>query len=500
MQDTPNILRGKVVRGSAWLGGHYGMRQILNFVRTIIVARILAPADIGLIGIAALAITLARVLTETGVQQAVIQQRNESPDVLDTTWSILLLRNAIITTVIFLGANLIADFFNEPVARDVVRVISLSLLLEGLTNISVVLFQKRLDFRRQALYQGGGEIVEFAVTVGLAIMLRSVWALVWGRIAGAAARVVFSYIAEPRRPRFHINRPAAGKLIGYGKWVTASSILGYALMQGDKLIVGRFMGTASLGFYQIAFTISNLPATAISMVLAGVMFPAYASVQDNLPRLARMYLRSLRVTTLLSVPVSVLIAVLAETMVPVLLGEKWNPAIPVIQVLAIFGLLRSIGTTTGSFFLATGKPAVRTGIQVAALVVFAAVIYPMARAWGITGVGAAVTTYALLSSSYAVARVARDSRADRGAVARAIAVPLLCGALAGAAVFLLRERMFPEPSLVGLLVLALAGAVVYIGSIALFDRLRGGVWRRDLTDAASDMRRGKARPIEGDPA
>jgi O-antigen/teichoic acid export membrane protein len=428
----------------------------------------------------------------------VIQQRDESRDVLDTTWSILLLRNVIITAAIFFGADLIADFFDEPAARDVVRVISLSLLLEGLSNISVVLFQKRLDFRRQALYQGGGEIVEFAVTVGLAISLRSVWALVWGRIAGAAARVLFSYVAEPRRPRFHINRPAAGKLIGYGKWVTASSILGYVLMQGDKLIVGRFMGTASLGFYQIAFTISNLPATAISMVLAGVMFPAYASVQDNLPRLARMYLRTLRVTTLLSVPVSVLIAALADMMVPVLLGEKWNPAIPVIQVLAAFGLLRSIGTTTGSFFLATGKPAVRTGIQIAALVVFAAVIYPMARAWGITGVGAAITTYALLSSSYSVTRVARDSRADRGAVAAAIAIPLLCGAFSGAAILLLRSRLFPDPSLIGLLVLALVGSFVYIGGIALYDRFRGGVWRRDLTDAVSDMRQSRQRTTEGD--
>jgi O-antigen/teichoic acid export membrane protein len=488
--EPPAGLPGKIVRGGAWLSAQFALRQGLRFLRVIIVARIVAPDDIGLIGMAALAITLVRVLTETGLQQALIHRQSESNETLDTAWTVLLIRNLVIAGAVAAGAEIVAGFFDEPRAAGVVRAVSLVLVMEAFTNIAAVMFQKRLDFRRQALYLGGSEIVEFAVTVVLALSLRNVWALVYGWIAGAAARAVFSYIAEPRRVRLCLSGPVLRELIRYGKWLTASSVLVYALLHGDNLIAGKFLGTAALGFYQIAFTVSNLPATAIAHVISTVMFPAYSALQHDRPRLGRLYLRSLRSTALLSIPVAALIGVLADVAVPVLLGEKWNPAVPVVQILAVYGLLRSLGATTGAVFLGIGRPEIRVRIQGAQLVIFAAAIYPMMKAWGLAGVAAAATTQMLLTNVYAVARAARECGARRGPVAEALLVPLVGGLAVVAVVGVLRSfTPLVGTDLVTLLVLASAGAIGYIGVVAAYDSQRSFRLRSELVDVFSAARR-----------
>ena len=481
--QEPDRLRGKIVRGSAWLGAQFALRQGLRFVRVVVVARIVEPGDIGLIGMAALAITLVRVLTETGLQQALIHRQEESRDTLDTAWTVLLIRNLVIAAIVAAGAGLVAGFFDEPRAAAVVRVTSIVLVLEAFTNIAAVMFQKRLDFRRQALYLGGGEIVEFVVTIVLAIVLRNVWALVYGWVAGAGARAIFSYVAEPRMPRLRMSGPVLRDLINYGKWMTASSILVYALLHGDNLIVGRFLGAIALGFYQIAFTVSNLPATAISHVISSVMFPAYSTLQDNRPRLGRLYLRSLRATAVLSVPVATLTVAVADIAVPVLLGDKWTPAVPVVQILCAYGLMRSLGATTGTVFLGIGRPDIRVRIQSVQLAIFVAAIYPMMKAWGLAGVAGAATAQAVIMSVYAVYRAARECQVAAGRVIEALLVPLVGGGAVMAVVAGLRSvGALGGTGLFTLLVLSCAGTIGYIVVIAVYDSQRGFTLRSEVLD------------------
>ena len=482
-------LRGKIIRGGAWISAQYGLRQLLAFLRIIIVARNVAPTDMGVLGMAALAVTLVRVFTETGVQQALVQRRDDSNTVLDTAWTILLVRNLAIAALLAMGAGIVASFFHDARVEPVLRVVSLVLVLDGLTNIAVVLFQRRLDFRRQALYLSGADIIEFVVTVSLAMALKNVWALVYGWIAGAAARVILSYVVEPRRPRLLLERATVASLFGYGKWLTASSILVYFLTQGDKVIVGRFMGATALGFYNLAFKVSNLPATAVTHVISSVMFPVYAKVQDDHARLVRLYLRSLRLSALLSVPAAVMIAALADGLVKVFLGARWEPSIPLIQLLAAYGLLRSFGATTGSVFLAMGRPRIRTLIQVTQVIIFAAAVYPMTRAWGLPGIAAAVTTYALTTNLYAVQRAAKECGVAARDVVEALSVPLTAGAIAYVAISALRVLdALDRPSIASLIALAIAGTIAYAGSITAYDALAHRSWRADLVEAVTAVR------------
>jgi len=179
-------------------------------------------------------------------------------------------------------------------------------------------------------------------------------------------------------------------------------------------------------------------------------------------------------------PLSALIAVLAEVFTHTALGEKWLPIVPVLQVLALFGVLRSLGGTTGAVFLALGRPDIRTKIQMGQLIVFAAAIYPMARAMGLVGVALAATLHALIFTLYAVWRTARliDLEAHR-------VVPALTGPLVGTAgmfgmVYALRSTVLDATAIPALLLLGAIGMLGYVALIALWDRLKGGEYRREI--------------------
>lgn len=480
--DPPTANLGtRIVRGGAWLAGAQLNVRVLALVRTIIVARILAPSDLGILGMALIAISVLRMLTETGFEQALVQRTRLADRTLHAAWTALIVRSTTITVVLLLAADLVGRFFEVPALAAILRVLCVSVLLDGLTSIAIVLFQKRMDFKKQFIYELSGQICEFVVAVALVVVLRSVWALVIGRIAGSAVRLAVSYIIHPHRPRLLFDWTEFRQLFGYGKWLTMSSVFVFLLLEGDDIFVGKLLGAAMLGYYRIAYSISNFPAIGISRLLATVMFPAYSSIQHDLPRLRHLYLRSLRLTALLSMPLSALIAALAEIFTQTVLGEKWLPIVAVLQILALFGLFRSLGGTTGAVFLALGRPDIRAKIQLGQLIVFAATIYPLARAMGIAGVALAATLHALIFTSYAVWRAARlvDLQAHR-------IVPTLAGPLVGTAgllaiVYTLRSSVLDATAIPVLLLLGTIGSIGYVALIAMWDRWEGGVYRREMT-------------------
>jgi len=471
----------RIVRGGAWLAGAQLNVRLLTLVRTIVVARILVPSDLGILAMALIAISVLRMLTETGFEQALIQRTRVADRTLHVAWTALIVRNAAITVVLFLTADLVGRFFEAPTLAASLRVLCVSVLLDGLTSIALVLFQKRLDFKKQFIYEISGQICEFVVAVVLVVVLRSVWALVIGRIAGSSVRLVVSYMIHPHRPRLLFDWKELRQLLGYGKWLTMSGVLVFLLLEGDDIFVGKLFGVAMLGYYRIAYSISNFPATGISRLLAMVMFPAYSSIQHDLPRVRHLYLRSLRLTALLTIPLSALIAVLADLFTQTVLGEKWLPIVPVLQIFALFGVLRSLGGTTGAVFLALGRPDIRTKIQLGQLIVFAATIYPFARVMGLVGVALAATLQALIFTVYAVWRTARLVDLEFHRVVPTLAGPMACTAGLFAIVHALRSTVLDAMAIPALLLLGTIGSLGYVALISMWDRWKGGVYRGEIT-------------------
>jgi lipopolysaccharide exporter len=170
------------------------------------------------------------------------------------------------------------------------------------------------------------------------------------------------------------------------------------ITQGDALVVGKLLGATMLGFYQMAYRISNVPATEITHVFSQVLYPAYSKLQDNVSRLREAFMKGLQVIAFISFPVAGLIFILAPDFTIIFLGEKWMPMVPAMQVLAVAGLVRSLAAVSGHVFYAVGKPGIDTRLQVVRCVILAVLIYPLTVRWGIVGSAFAVFANILVAN------------------------------------------------------------------------------------------------------
>lgn len=437
----------------------------LRTIRVVVLARILAPADFGLMAIALLTVDLINSFTNTGFDQALIQREGDIDDHLDAAWTVSIARGLALGAIVILGAPLIASFFHNPEATGILRVMGLSMIVAGFKNIGVIHFDKELQFRERFLFRSVPHIIETVVAIVLAIVLRSVWALVLGLVAREVSLVIASYIAHPYRPRLSADRARMVELYRFGIWVLGSAILSYLSSNLDDVIVGRILDATALGFYTNAFTLSSFTGRQMTGVISEVAFPAYSKLQSDIPRLRNAYFRTLRVVAVIAFPVATGLWLVGPELVETLMGAKWLPMIPAFNVLLIWGFLRSIGSTTGPLLLASGRPAINTKSQFAAVVLLAVVIYPFTNRWGIVGAGWATVVSGIGPVVVVLLLTGRYLSAERWQLLRTLVVPAVATILMAAPILMIKHSV---PAVAGLWVLLWApilGAVLYGGAI-----------------------------------
>jgi len=378
-------LTSRVVRGAVWVLVGKGASRLLGFVRTVILARLLAPGDFGLFGIVMLAQATLDTFTQTGFGAALIQRKADIKGYLDTAWTVQVIRRLVLAMGVFAGAPLVGWFFVEPRAVPLLRLMSISIALSGFVNIGIIYFRKELQFRRQVAYDVLSYAVGLVVGVFLAFRLRNVWALVWAELAVSASNCVLSYLLHPYRPRLHFEGAQAAELFRFGRWMLASSIVIFLATRGDSAFLGKMLGVAALGIYQVAYHIANAPATEITDVTNAVMMPTYAKLQGDKGRLGRAFLQVFEVVFTLASPLTVFIVLAAPEMVLGIFGSKWQAAIVPIEILAVSGFLVAIAATAGPVFLGTGHPHMDFWMNLCRVGTIAVCIYPLTMLFGVAG-------------------------------------------------------------------------------------------------------------------
>jgi O-antigen/teichoic acid export membrane protein len=214
---------------------------------------------------------------------------------------------------------------------------------------------------------------------------RSVWALVVAQISSAAIEVLASYLAHPHRPRFDFHLKKVLDLLHFSKWVTGTSIIALLVTRGDDMFVSKYLGTTALGFYALAYQLANLPATQITHVLGRVSFPTYSRLQGNPPALRKAFIDVMKATLLVSGPLAVILMLLIEGIVSFVIGQKWAPIVPLVQVLAIAGFVRSVAALGGALFQACGVPDIDFRMNLPRLVLLLGLIWPACAYAGMLG-------------------------------------------------------------------------------------------------------------------
>jgi len=277
-------------------------------------------------------------------------------------------------------------------------------------------------------------------------------------------------LIHPYRPRLRLEGAKAKELYSFGQWVLGSSILIFLLTQGDDALVGKVLGVAALGFYQMAYLISNLPATEITHAISQVSFPAYSKLQDDLPKLREAYLKTLQLTAFVSIPLAGGIFILGPEFIRIFLGAKWTPMVPAMRALCIFGVTRSINATLGPLFQGMGEPQAMTKASGIQLMIMATIIYPLTTNWGILGTSVAVVIPNLFAMVYLSRKIANIAKFKSIAFYQNLLFPILGTAIMDLSILTVQNRII-ESNLVSLFGSIVIGITVYFGVISLFDRI-----------------------------
>ena len=431
-------LSQRIVKGGFWVFSLRLVHRLFSLARIVILARILAPHDFGLMGMAMLTMATLETFSQTGFQHALIQKKDNVESYLNSAWTVSILRGIILFGILYCIAPIAANFFKVPEAKSIIQVIGFSVLFQAFTNIGVIYFQKELEFNKQFIYQLSGTLADFIVAVSAAFILKSVWALVFGLLTGNFVRCIVSYIIHPYKPHLSSDLGKAKELFGFGKWIFGSSILIFLITQGDDIFVGKLLGATALGFYQMAYMISNIPATEITHVISQVSFPAYSKLQDNIPKLREAYLKVLQVTSFLSFPIAGLIFVLAPDFTEIFLGEKWMPIVPAMQILCIFGVARSI--SFGPLFYSVSKPDFVTKITSYRLILLIIIIYPLTIKYGIVGTAFSVLMSHIVFAGYAAAKAINIIKCKKLEFIQQIIFPVI--GIVGMILFIIKLKNF----------------------------------------------------------
>jgi O-antigen/teichoic acid export membrane protein len=254
------------------------------------------------------------------------------------------------------------------------------------------------------------------------------------------------------------------------------------LTNGDDALVGKLLGVAALGLYQMAYNISNLPATEITHVISQIAFPVYSKLQDNLPKLRKVYLKTLQLITAVSLPLSFLIFLLAPELTKVFLGSKWLAMVPAMQILCILGAIRSIAAASGPVFLAVGRPDIEAKLPMGQLALLAVLIYPLTKRWGITGAAASISIVScsfILIILFIIARLIKMKRSEVLILARNILFPILAIIpLMPFKIFIIRPLMRSDFLVLGVSILT--GFSVYLFNFFILEQYTGYNIRKDL--------------------
>ncbi len=385
------------ISGIGWMTILRGSTRALAIVKIAVLARILLPSQFGVYGIALLVLGFLEVLTETGVNVFLIQEKDEIRQYLDSAWFVSIIRGTLIALIILAGIPLISYFFATPSVKPLLYIVAGVAFIRGFINPMEVTFQKKLQFMNEFLLQGSLFFIDALIAVSLGIVTKSEISLVVGMLVAAAIEVILSFVIFKDRPGFKFEKEKFLKVLNRGKWITGAGIFGYAFQNIDNVVVGKFLGTAPLGFYQQAYSISTLPVSEVAQIFNKVTFPVYVHLSGERQRLRSAFLKTLGVILLIVLFFGLVILLFSRPLVLIFLGDKWLSIEPVLKILAIFGILKSLLNYSYSVFLALKMQKTVMLSEFFGILGMGIIIYPMVMKYGIVGAGYS-TIFAVLCS------------------------------------------------------------------------------------------------------
>ncbi|MDA8050897.1 MAG: lipopolysaccharide biosynthesis protein [Rhodospirillales bacterium] len=402
----PGSLLERMAHGAAWVVGWRMARRLVGLVSTLILVRLLVPADFGLVALGYGFVGALDALSAAGVEQAII--RDDKPDraLYDTGFTVNLLRALGMAAVLAAGAGTIAGFLGDPRLYGIVLAFAAMTALTGVTNIGILDFQRYIAFDKEFVLKIVPRLLSVTITILAAVIWRSYWALVAGIVSTNLSGVVFSYWMHPYRPRLTLR--GWRRLVRFSLWMWVLGLINTLRGQAPNLIVGRLAGAASVGILSVGSEVASLPSTELIEPLSRASFAGFAAARRSDQNGAKAFLRMIAAMALIVFPAGVGISLVADPVVRLAFGPAWMQAVPLIEVLGVAGTMTLFGSISGTVFAAHAwmRPMAKiNAVTTTACLLLLAVLVPR---FGILGAVVAIAiTDALNQGIYLVVTLRR---------------------------------------------------------------------------------------------
>lgn len=465
-----DALNKKVAIGAGWAIFTRLLVKSLGLISTVILARVLAPEDFGVIAMCMIIIAFLEVFTSFGFDINIIQRDKVCNRLLDSAWTLKLVTGGVLTLILVVISEYIGLYYDDTRLVQLTLVLSCLPLISSLQNIGFVLYRKKLDLTKEFRLEVVSKLGSFIATIGFAIFLENYWALVIGMYVNAVMKVIMSFLMHPYRP--HFSLVYAQELFKFSKWLLLNNLLIFFNHKITDLFIGKQSSAQELGFYTVGYEISNLPTTELVFPLSRAIFPGYAKIREDKSLLKKMFLQYTTVIIFFAAPISFGIAVLSKDIVAILLGDKWEGVEDIIYILAFYGLIRASVSNAGSVFLAIGKPMIPVVISTIRLVLIIPLLFflvptnlAVGGAWSVLLVSCIVFFMSLGSLAYCIS-------IDFKEYLSIFLPPVIVSSIMYFTLLLLQENSYFTSSLIiGFIMQVSLGAVIYLLLIILYFRI-----------------------------
>ncbi|MEY2449796.1 MAG: hypothetical protein QOH79_3272 [Acidimicrobiaceae bacterium] len=390
LTPTPPGIGRAAVRGVLWSYAAFVGSKLALFASTVVLARLLAPDDFGVMSLSLAIMTYVDALNDFGIGQAIIYLDRDDETTASTAFVMTMATGIAAAAVVAFSAAPMARLFNEPDLVPIMRILALSYVLVSLSAVHSARLRRMMNFRRRVVPELAKSAVKAVVSVGFAAAGFGVWSLVWGQLAGVAVSTIVYWKALPWRPRWNFDRDTARQILTYGGGMMLVTFLAVVARDVDYLIVGQRLGAAELGRYTLGFRLPDLVLMGVTYAVSEAFFPALSRLRAGGTALRSTYLRAVSALALVTAPLGVGIAVIAQDFVHVAYGERWATTAPVLSLISLYFIAQSIVFVAGDVYKALGRQRILWIITAARLVVTVVVLLLVADR-GIVAVAAAQT-------------------------------------------------------------------------------------------------------------
>jgi O-antigen/teichoic acid export membrane protein len=485
--ETGTPLRTLAVKSAAWYGGTRLWGQLLSWVVTILLARMLVPADYGLFAMASTVLTVLELMQEFGLGTALIQRQDLTRQQVNGVFWIVVGSSFVLTCATMLAADAVSGFYAEPQLSGVLRLLCLTFLLDSIGMVPYNLLSKALDLRHRSIAEVLGSAVKTLTSLALAYTGFGVWALVWGHLARAVVLNGAMLMFSGWWPGVQVTRQGMAGVLTFGLRIAGVHLVAQSSPAVTALILGRFLGGTALGVFTMAGSLSEAPHRISTAMINQISLPVFSRLQEQREELARYFLKISKYLALLSLPAQIGLVLVASDLVPLLLSAQWEAVTVPFQIMCLESAVVISTLTASPLLTALGQGGYLLARSLFALSAMTAATL-LGTPFGLVGVVTArliatlpVRATLLLPSLWRLQIPVRTYLAT-------MTSPVVATGLMAVAVWVVQHALLSEAGRVErLIVSALAGALAYPAALLFLDRglvKEIGTITRDLVSRA----------------